>query len=205
MRFISGQLRITIGMLILLVSLPAVAGDVVLPFYNADGFTSAVVYSNRTASDIALPSDSRVSPSVAEIVKAQAAIRKTVTLPSFGVLSVPAPAGLTVYAELTSPFGAVIRIKPLQAVASANLYELLTSDGYNSAIFIGALSPTVARIVNGTEASIPAGGAVILPASAETVAVENKLAFGTQGAAPIYVFAYVNHHSTGSLFAIQPE
>jgi hypothetical protein len=219
-----GRLRINIGVFIrehassAMVALAAIllfasicydakaqTAQAVLPFYTADGFSTAIIRSNHTDAEIVIRQS---SATIKESIAPHARTIEPVTRPGLGVISVSAPVGLTVYAEITNPFGAKIPVFPLQPREMATLHDLVSpsSSNYNSGVFIGALEDTVATILGtGKDATILAGTAVILPAPAEYAEVRNELVFGQKGKAPIYVFGYVNHFRTGSLFSVVAE
>lgn len=214
---ISGRLRINIGTILIAVAfismtfgigvepVMAASRQVVLAHYNADGYATTLVYVNKT--EAAVPADYAPAAAVGfpgrfSSVAPQSVARVAFDFPAAGVKRITVDEDLEVYVDIVTPVGGIVRRYPLEPVTAVTFYDLLNGDGWNSGVFIGAEADTVARVVGGSEAFIPAGGAVILPALSSVVKVENRSAFGSQGAAPIYAFAYSNHAVTYTLLAV---
>lgn len=190
---------------LLLFAVVAMADEPVLYFNNVDGTTS-LVYINDTDEPIVAdfaPLSAVGFPGRFGTVPPRDFVSIPFDLPGSGVRQLAIAPGLRVETEFRTRMGAPIRIPPLRPVGRVTLYNLLNGDGWNSGVIIAALEPTVARVVGGGETLIPSGGAVILPALTPVIVVENRLTFGTQGQAPIYVFAYSNHATTYTLLRIE--
>jgi hypothetical protein len=170
--------------------------ELVLPHYCVDGYKTNRVYIN--------PTDGPLVPVAGRFgsIAPRSSFSEPLACSDAGVRSLEIADGLIVYSEIVTPVGGVLQVGPLQPLTSARFYALKTSDGWNGGLFIGALADTVARVVGGAEASIFAGKAIILPPFGAITEIENRLTFGTQGAAPIYAFGFSNHHRTYTLLVV---
>ena len=174
-----------------------IGAEIVLPHYCVDGFSTNRVFIN--------PTDAPLVPVAGRFgsIAPRSTFSEPVVCSDIGVRALNAADGLIVYSEIVTPVGGVLQIGPLQPITSATFYAVKVTDGWNGGVFIGALNDTVARVVGGSERSVYAGSAVLFPALEPVIRIENRLTFGTHGAAPIYAFAYSNHHKTYTLLSVQ--
>jgi hypothetical protein len=184
----------------------ATAAEVALPFYNDFGYSTTFVYINNTDAPVAIDEAPVViSPQPpAKTIAARSAYRSANVNAGLGVAIVNVPDGVEALSEIRTPHGAIIPIEPLVAMETARFYNIKPLDGFNSAVIIVAATDTAISIDGGGAFKLSAGESAAIATSNDTLKVSNK--WNISPAPPsgkFYAFGYVNHATTGSLFAVK--
>ncbi len=182
-------------------------GQVVLPYYVADGYTTENVFVNVTDAKIELPGDGLIygcmcpKPAIAAHSFASFPSKRT----GVGVETFTLPEGVEAYAEITTPHGVPVRIGGLQPNTTSYVMNVTRAGEYNGGVFVAAETDSVVQIVGGEAFRLRAGEGRIATAPFATTVVTNT--WGTVGAPGIisgrlYVFGFVNHWKTGAVLIV---
>lgn len=167
--------------------------SVVLPFYNADGYSTVTVLVNPT--DAALTIHTGLVCNLCdETIPAHSFVREPSLKTGIGVEHRSLPEGLIAYSEITTPIGALANIGPLKARETARLYDLGVPAKFNPGLFVAAESATTVTVLGGQSVALDAGQGAILSVNGTSASLVNQL-----GGGKFYVFAYKNDQVNGSI------
>lgn len=212
---LGGRLRVPGGALLaglflalLSIGLSLAAEERVLPYANANGYTSTRVLVNPTPDPIDVPRPCQLGPCFVDRIDPFSVLR-TPNWPRWGVNVevVDLDAGLVPYVEIRTPLGTITRISPLDPLDVATFFDLPDDPEFESHIFIA--SPEADRYVTlwddglGAERVVViADGAALVPVLGPRVQVTrgyDRISPHLPGPSVLYSFAIVVHDATGAI------
>lgn len=217
---------VTLGLMLIAVLISAtaaraddIAGDITVPYANAEGYSTTRVIINETDKPIDLPN---AFPGFgAKFTLQPYQTHRTPAWPreGLGVETVTVPAGLRAYSEISDPNGVIVRIGNLQRYEQLEQFhfqDLRTRDGYNSFVFVFSKEASAATVqsyigdelINEGDVGVPLGSGsrgMIVPGADRAVVTVGYRQFGAYKVGPIYAFALVSRAPRGELLLIEPK